>query len=518
MSDNFSTSQRVIKPVVRSGRGVVASQHIGAARIGAKVLADGGNAIDAAVATSFALGVIEPWMSGIGGGGLMVVRHPDGRAHAVDFGMRAPHALDPDAYPLAEGMANGLFAWPAVEEDRNMIGPLSIAVPGVVDGIGKSHAAWGTKPWADLVAPAVELARHGLAVDWYATLVIGQASRGLARWPASSERFLADGFPPPAPMAPAAESRLPAPKLAATLETLMREGHRALYEGPLAERIARDAGQLGCPISASDLASYEAAILAPLEIGYRGARIWATPELSAGPTLADVLRRHAEFEPGNEPDADWYLSLAGALNAAYERRLAEMGDIDGGRTTGCTTHFSAVDADGMMVSVTQTLLSVFGSMVTFPESGILMNNGIFWFDPRPGRPNSLAPGKRCLSNMCPIVAERADGVRLALGASGGRRILPAVAQVTGFLTDFCMDLEEALHHPRIDVSGTDLVLADTGLAGHIIERLTSRYTCQKMKRTVYPSWFANVSAVAGDRETFLGGSEPTLPWSDAVGA
>jgi gamma-glutamyltranspeptidase/glutathione hydrolase len=144
---NFSPNHRVHKPVVRSRGGVVASQHVGAARIGAQILTEGGNAVDAAVATSFALGVLEPWMSGIGGGGMMIVRHADGKVDTVDFGMRAPAALALADYPLAEGEANDLFAWPAVQKDSNMTGPLSIAVPGVVDGLGVAYGAWGSKPW-----------------------------------------------------------------------------------------------------------------------------------------------------------------------------------------------------------------------------------------------------------------------------------------------------------------------------------------------------------------------------------
>lgn len=518
MSRNLSPNQSARKPVIR-GRGIVASQHVGAARIGAEVLASGGNAIDAAVAVSFAVGVLEPWMSGIGGGGLMVVRHSDGRVDTVDFGMRAPAGLDPDAYPLEKGEAEGLFVWPAVRENRNMAGPLSIAVPGTVAGVGLAHATWGTKGWADLVAPAVALAREGQAVDWYATMIIGQAAAGLSRHPASAARFLPGGHPPSTPMVPGAETRLPAPLLAATLEVIAEGGSRAFYEGPLAEAIARDAAAMGCPLSAGDLAAYEARILPPLALRYRGAQIWATPELSAGPTLAHTLRgMEARFTPGPAPDAASYTATADALAEAYALRLAQMGDVEGGRQTGCTTHFSIVDGDGMAVALTQTLLSVFGSMVTFPETGILMNNGIFWFDPRPGGPNALGAGKRCLSNMCPVVLATPDGRIAAIGASGGRRIMPAVAQVAGFMSDFGMDLEAALHQPRIDMSGGAAVLADDTLPEAVHEALSARHRVIPIKRTVYPSWFANISAVQAGPAGQSGGVEPWMPWGDACAA
>ncbi|MDH3704216.1 MAG: gamma-glutamyltransferase [Alphaproteobacteria bacterium] len=519
MSSGFSPNQSVRKPAIRTEHGVVAAQHVGAARIGAQVLAEGGNAIDAAVATSFALGVVEPWMSGIGGGGLMMVRHPDGTVHAVDFGMRTPAALNPGDYPLDDGQAEGLFAWPAVKGDRNLTGPLAIAVPGVVEGVGAAHAAWGSRSWSALVAPSVGLARRGLSVDWYATMMIGQAASGLARFSASAERFLPGGHPPPAPMTPGAENLLPAPDLAATLETIMHEGPRSLYEGPLADAIARDAALVGSSLTATDLAAYRARIVDPIRIPYRDAEIWATPELSAGPTLAHVLRdMAASFDPSSAPDAGSFIATAEALEAAYALRLAEMGDVEGGRATGCTTHFSVVDSDGMMVSLTQTLLSVFGSMVSLPETGVLMNNGVFWFDPRPGHPNSLAPAKRCLSNMCPVVLRQSDGALAAIGASGGRRIMPAVAQIVSFMTDFGMDLETALHHPRIDVSGSGILLADAAMPAGVIADLENRFSAIRMKRTVYPSWFANISAVEQRDGRRAGGVEPWLPWGDACAA
>jgi gamma-glutamyltranspeptidase/glutathione hydrolase len=518
MASNFSPNQSIRKPIVRSAGGVVAAQQTQAAAIGARVLDEGGNAVDAAVATSFALGVCEPWMSGMGGGGLMVVRHQNGQVHAVDFGMRAPGALNIADYPVEDGTANDLFAWPAVRGDANMIGPHAIAVPGVVDGIACAHNAWGTRDWDDLLTPAIDLARRGLTVDWYATLVIAQAARGLSQSPASAARFLPDGVPPRSPMVASSELRLSMDGVADTLVTLAKDGPRSFYEGAIANRIAEDIQRLGGSLSKADLAAYHAKIVDPLEIKYREATIWATPELSAGPTLADTLRRlEAAVAPGKTPDAAWFCSFATALGAAYKARLASMGDVENGRSTGCTTHFSVTDKDGMTVSVTQTLLSVFGSMVTLPDTGILMNNGIFWFDPRQGKPNSLAPSKRCLSNMCPIVLESAGKV-FGIGASGGRRILPAVAQIAGFLTDFDMDLEDALHMPRIDSSGSGPVLCDSTMPNEIRDALDETFEVLVKKRSELPSWFANISTTGSIAGQALGGSEPSLPWSDAFAA
>ena len=189
--------------------------------------------------------------------------------------------------------------------------------------------------------------------------------------------------------------------------------------------------------------------------------MFATPELTAGPTLAHTLRQlQQSLQPARGgPDAAAYAAYATALQTAYRERLKDMGDADGRRALGaeamapaCTTHFSAVDRDGNMAAVTQTLLSGFGSRFVCPQTGITMNNGIMWFDPRPGTPNSLAPGKRCLTNYTPVLAQAADGRRVAVGASGGRRILPAVTQLLSFVMDYGMDLDATIHQPRIDAS------------------------------------------------------------------
>ena len=184
-------SWSIRKPEVRAAGGVVASQHHLASEIGARVLEDGGNAVDAAVATGLAIGTVEPWMSGLGGGGFMIVHvAAERRAWAVEFGMRAPRGIDPAAYPLAQGVDADLFGWPAVVEDRNVLGPLSIAVPGFVAGHAAALERFGTYAWRDAIAPAVELAQRGMAVDWYATLKIASEAASLARFPETARVYL----------------------------------------------------------------------------------------------------------------------------------------------------------------------------------------------------------------------------------------------------------------------------------------------------------------------------------------
>jgi gamma-glutamyltranspeptidase/glutathione hydrolase len=200
-----------------------------------------------------------------------------------------------------------------------------------------------------------------------------------------------------------------------------------------------------------------------------------------------------------------------------------MGDADGRRALGaehlapaCTTHFSVVDREGNMAAVTQTLLSTFGSKFVLPQSGVMMNNGIMWFDPMPGGPNSLAPGRRCLTNYTPVLAQAADGRRLALGASGGRRILPAVAQMLSFVMDYGMDLDQAIHQPRIDASEDEVVIGDVRLPAPTREALRARFDYEEARVQTYPMKFACPSVVLRDADTNSGATEISQPWGDAV--
>jgi gamma-glutamyltranspeptidase/glutathione hydrolase len=166
--------------------------------------------------------------------------------------------------------------------------------------------------------------------------------------------------------------------------------------------------------------------------------------------------------------------------------------------------------------VTQTLLSIFGSRVVSPATGVLLNNGIMWFDPRPGRPNSLAPSKRCMGNYCPVIGETNDGRRFALGASGGRKIVGTVLQLSSFLVDRGMSLEEAFHEPRIDMSGEAKLIADQALAPEVIAELAKVYPTITTRRTVFPYAFAVPAGVLRQGDSNLGCTEIMSPWGDAV--
>jgi gamma-glutamyltranspeptidase/glutathione hydrolase len=175
-----------------------------------------------------------------------------------------------------------------------------------------------------------------------------------------------------------------------------------------------------------------------------------------------------------------------------------------------------IDREGMAVALTQTLLSRFGAKVLLPETGILMNNGIMWFDPRPGHPNSIAPARRPLANMCPVVAGRDGAPWLALGASGGRSILPAVAQILSFLVDFGMDLEAAFHQPRLDESGRGVTILDARLGPEVAAAVAEDGPVETGETRPYPALFASPSAVMREGGRNVGMAEIASPWAGAV--
>jgi gamma-glutamyltranspeptidase/glutathione hydrolase len=517
--DNFSNTQVVRKSVITSSSGVVAAQHRLAAEAGAAVLAEGGDAVDAAVATSCALGVVEPWMSGVAAGGAMVIwRAGEARARAVNFGMRSPLALDPAHFPLVgSGVNSDLFAWPAVLEDRNVQGATAIAVPGMLAGLALAHGEYGRIAWRELVAPAHTLARKGLQCDWFSGLVTASNAKALSRDSDAASMFLDEGcWPILGAWTGGPSRRLDQSRLADTLDQIARNGAAALYGGDVGRAMVRDVQAKGGFLSEQDLLGYRAEWVDPLTLDHPGGTIWAMPGLTGGPSFGRALGALDLRNPGHVVEAGHYQSMARALRDAFSHRLTTMGDRESDKAPGCTTHFSVVDRHGNMCAVTQTLLSIFGSRVVSGSTGVLMNNGIMWFDPEPGKPNSLAPGKRCLTNYCPIVGRDTQDRLFALGASGGRKILGSVLQLASFLSRFGMSLEQAFHQPRIDVSGGPSVTADPALGPEVLAALEEVMPVSLARRNVYPYTFACPAGVMRERQSNSGCTEVMSPYGDAV--
>jgi gamma-glutamyltranspeptidase/glutathione hydrolase len=415
-----------------------------------------------------------------------------------------------------------LFAWPEVEGDINIHGPLSVAIPSAVAGYDYMLRQWGRLPLADIIAPATALARRGLPQDWYTGVKIANSARVIRQYPTTAAVYLPDGLPPVPPYQ-GAPGFFRQGNLPATLERLAQAGLRDLYEGEIAAAIAADVKALGGVLSAEDLRHCQPRTWPAEEIGWRGRTLQLTGGLTAAPTLKRVLEQMGDApypdrpHAGAAPSAAWYVALARAMKAAYAERLTGLGESEPDAAQSCTTHLSVCDAEGTTVAMTTTLMSSMGSRVLLPQSGILLNNGMMWFDPRPGTPNSIAPGKRPLCNMLPIMLTTGGKPFLAGGASGGRRIMAAVFQLMTFIADFGMSVDDAAHHPRIDVSSVDTVSADRRLPAAVLDALAAEGTLEVVEHGAVPINFACPNVIVQHPDgTRSGISDAASPWSAAV--
>ena len=373
---------------------------------------------------------------------------------------------------------------------------------------------WGRLPWADIVAPAQALAHRGLPQDWFTTVKIAVQAAILRQYPETARIYLPNGLPPVPPyQGNPASFRLG--NLPDTLDRLATAGLRDFYEGDIAASIAADVAAMDGFLDRDDLRSCQARVTAPLEVPFCGGTLQLPGGLTAAPTMARVLALMPACTSA-APDAAWFAGLAAALKTAYDERLRGLGDAEPVAAESCTTHLTTCDADGTMVAMTTTLLSSMGSRVVLPGSGVLMNNGIMWFDPRPGQPNSLAPGKRPLTNMLPVILREGEQPVLAAGASGGRRIMAAVTQMLAFTAGFGMDPATAAHHPRLDVSDPDNIDADQRLTPDILEALAVDRPIDVVEHSVMPVNFACPNLIQIKEGVRTGISDVMSPWSASI--
>jgi gamma-glutamyltranspeptidase/glutathione hydrolase len=471
--------------LVAVGRhGAVVAAEPQAARIGLEMLRSGGNAIDAAVATFLALAVTHPQAGNLGGGGFLLVRMADGRAAAFDFRERAPRRAQRDSYLRADG---------SVDEQRLQYGVTAAGVPGSPAGIAAALARFGTRPLAELAAPAIRLARDGFAVDRFLADDLAEAAEDLARDPAASSIFFADGKPL------AAGARLVQADLAATLERFAAGGADGFYRGETARLLLATMQRDGGWIDAEDLTDYEVVEREPLRGEYRGHELLTMPPPSSGGVavlqmlrllepydlrglgfgsaaslhlLTEVMRRAYADRARWLGDPDRYpVPVGGLLSDEYAARLRagirtdQVSDVPGpgqppgAKETDDTTHFSIVDAAGNAVACTTTINSTFGAKVVVAGAGFLLNNEMDDFSAKPGVPNQfglvggraneIAPGKRMLSSMTPTILLRDGKPVLVLGSPGGGRIINTVLQVIVDVVDHGMPLPQAVAAPRI---------------------------------------------------------------------
>lgn len=493
----------VTKQTPLAPRGMVVAEHPLGAEVGARILGAGGNAVDAAVATAFAMTVVEPFMSTIGGSGTMLVHLARrGETIALDFNGVAPLAAHEAMFSLAGGISTALFAWPRVVDDANAFGPRSVAVPGSVAGLSHALARWGTMELADVLAPAIALARDGFVHDWYLALTNARHLEELAAFPETARTYLRNGRAVYRPPSPEMSGEIATyPDLARSLALIAREGPAAFYQGALGQAIAAHVKEMGGLLAAEDLARYRVLERAPLASRYRDLDLAWSPGATGGVTALEILNVLGQF-PASQ--AGWTTpaglhARAEAVRRAFLDRFAHLGDPEevkapwetlaspaharavageirrgragtarggGGGRLGraapeCTTHVGVVDRDRNMVSLTHTAVSLYGSRMVVPGTGILLNNGMIWFDPGPGKPNSVGPGKRALVNMVPALAFRRGAPYMTVGAPGGRRIISAIPQVIANVADAPRTpLQAAVEAPRLHTEGGALEVDD----------------------------------------------------------
>ena len=433
------------------------------------MLANGGNAIDAAVAAGLMLGVTEPWMCGIGGSGYMVVwSAATQRAKVFDFQGVLAQGIDPSDYPLDPMVPSNIMGFPGVVQNLNSEGYRSIAVPGAIKGFTEALSQFGSTGFDTLIQPAILAAEQGVPVNWFTTLQIALAAGTLLKDKSAQSLFLPGGVP----LQPGEMLKMPA--LAETMKSLAADGPDSLYRGYTGERLVTDLRNGGCCIELDDLFNYQVQQSATLDTVHRGVTIHTAGPTSGGPRLIESLDYVADnldtSKAAGEPGSASWGVYAQALKKAWHSHNQKIG-----RSTevgGCTSHLSTVDRHGNMVALTFTLLDRFGSGVLLPSTGVLMNNAVSYFDPRPGHPTSMVGGKRInASNMCPVVATRDRQSLFSLGASGANYIVPCTTLITAMMLDFGLTLEQAINAPRLDVDGNHIVAADPRLGDDVIAEL-----------------------------------------------
>lgn len=483
---------------------MVASDSRIASEIGVQIMKDGGNAVDAAVATGFALAVAYPEAGNLGGGGYMVIRMADGRAAALDYRETAPLAARRDMYVGADGKVTG----------ESVVGPKASGVPGSVAGLVEAHRKFGRLPLARVVAPAIRLAAEGFIVDSIFALSVSSNKYRVAEFEGKSVFFPNDS-------APRIGSRFAQPALARTLRLIADSGAAAFYRGGIADSIAAQMRRSGGLITREDLERYRPIWRAPIRATYRGYGLIAMPPSSSGgTTVTEMLNILEAYGPaGRFGSANRIHAVASASQRAFIDRNSRLGDpafvsvplstltsktyaraiartISRTRaqpTTSIaprssegvqTTHYSVVDQDGNAVATTTTLNDLYGSGVYVAGAGFFLNDEMDDFTSKPGaanmygliqgEANAIAPGKRMLSAMSPtIVLDPAGNLLLIVGARGGPRIISATAQIILNVIDHRMSIADAMSAPRIHHQSLpdSIRLEDGGFAPNALARL-----------------------------------------------
>ncbi|MEO0997693.1 MAG: gamma-glutamyltransferase [Pseudomonadota bacterium] len=532
--------------------GMVASQSKLATAVGARVLAAGGNAVDAAVAVGFALAVTLPRAGNIGGGGFMLVYlAEEKRTVAIDYRETAPAAATRDMFLDADGNA---------DSNASRFTRAAAGVPGTVAGLHHAHRRYGSLEWAELLAPAIELAADGIVVSDDLSASLQRSRARMSPHPASVAAFFkADGssYRP--------GEALRQPDLANSLRLIAEQGPAAFYEGDIAALIVADMAANGGLITAEDLAAYRVVEREPVYGNYRGYEVVSMPPPSSGGvhvvqmlnvlerfplgdygpasaatlhTLVEVMRTAYADRSKYLGDPDFFDVPAGWLTSeAYAERVAaaiprdkarRSADVGPGRPAADespdTTHYSIADADGNVVANTYTLNFSYGSGITVPGTGMLLNNEMDDFSAKPGVPNAfgllggeanaIEPRKRPLSSMTPTLLFRGGRPVLVTGSPGGSRIITTVLQQIVNIADFGMNLSDSIYAPRLHHQWyPDIVFHERGFSPDTLKLLRDK------GHTLTPTPFGmgSLQSIAIDDGVFHGASDPRRPDAGAAG-
>ena len=515
------------RPAVAS-RGMVVTNHPLGSAAGAEMLAAGGNAVDAAIAALFALTVVEPMMVGIFGAGMTHLRLADGRHLVIDNYTTAPAAARPDMYrPVSDTWPDYLRA----EGDQNLIGLLSVGVPGTLKGWCEALARFGRLDLETVMQPALRHAERGFRATPYLVEAVTETAADLARFPETARTYLPGGSP-----IKAGDLVVPG-DYAATLRLIAAKGPAVLYGGELGAVIAEHFRANGGLITLDDLARYQTVERRPIRGMYRGYEVTGPPPPSAGGLhLVEMLNVLEGFDVAGLGfgTAEYFHVIAEVLKIGFADRNACTGDpafVDipverlaskeyaatrragiGARAadhavapvpagSAHTTHVTTADAEGNVVAMTQTINNLFGAKATVPGTGVLLNNTMALFDPHPGLPASVAPGKRVTSSMAPTIVLRDGRPMWALGLPGGVRIFTSVFQALVNLIDHRMSVQEAVEAPRIWTQGQELEVEDG-----VPEAVRAALAARGHRVVPVPAVAGGMNAVAFGADGLLSGS------------
>jgi gamma-glutamyltranspeptidase/glutathione hydrolase len=489
------------KQPATGSRGMVVTNHPLASAAGAEILAGGGNAIDAAVACQFALTVVEPMMIGLIGGGTAHIRLADGSHRIIDGMSAVPLAARPDMYRPVAGAAPEVYD---TEDRENTVGAKSVAAPGSLRAWCEALRRFGTLPLADVMQPAIGFATRGFTVTPYLHDCINTAAPDLANDKLIAARYMPGG----AALKPG--SRLVQGDYAEALTLVAQQGEGALHGGALGERVAECMAARGGYVSREDLVRYRPVEREPIRGKYRGWEIVGPPPPAAsGVHIVQMLNILEAYDVGamGFGSADAVHLIAEVLKIAFADRAAATADPDfvkvpvarltskdyaierraridpkralawGPGVTPAqgshTTHLTVADGNGNVVASTQTINNLFGARFIVPGTGMIPNNYMATFDPRPGHALSIAPGKRVTTSMSPMMALRDGKLSYALGLPGGKRIFPSAMQALINLIDHGMTAQEAVEAPRVWTEGPVLEV-ERGIPVTVREALSAR--------------------------------------------